>query len=129
MKVKGFSLLEVLVSVSLLGVITSTFTAGTMMMTRMVTDAEAKSKGILAAQQVLDEMRILAPSELPSTHISDSPINVIVEGTTYSVLRTYCAVSTYCPPTSSAETRHIKITVSKDNEQVYEVETVFTEFE
>ena len=127
----GTSLMEVLVSISMLGIVTTVFLTSSLSMSRMLSEVETKSQAVLAAQEVIEPLRQQKPSSMPSSLTVDSPVDVNLNGRVYQVEITYCEEPQYC--TSNAATgfsvsRHIKAEVMFNNQSYYEVETVFTEF-
>ena len=127
----GTSLMEVLVSISLLGIVTTVFITSSLSMSRMLSNAETKSQAVLAAQEVLESLRQEKTSSMPSTLTVESPVDIDLNGRTYQVTITYCEDSQYCmsnAATGLLGSRHIKAEVSFNNKIFYEIETVFTEF-
>ena len=121
---KGFSLIEVLISISIMSISSSVMLTSFMSQVQTVNDSVVKSASIYAAQRVLDEIRTESIDALPSTG-SDDAVSVAVDGKSYSVVVTYCIDSSYC----STNARHITVDVSYNGTSVYDVETVYTTFE
>lgn len=127
----GVSLIEVLVSISLLGIVTTVFITSSISMSRMLSNAETKSQAVLAAQEVLEPLRQEKPSNLPDTLTVQSPVEVDLNGRIYDVIITYCEEAQYCSSNVTGGlvgSRHIKAEVLYEGESYYEIETVFTEF-
>lgn len=127
-KEHGMTIIEVLVAMVILGVVTAFYASSLALNTSYITDSEHKSEALLAAQEVLDDLRLVRTSTMPTTLTSSSSQNVTIGGTTYGVVVTYCAITTYCPPTASDGSRHILVTVTLAGKEIYAIETVFTEF-
>lgn len=119
----GFSLIEVLVSISLFSIIGMGLAKGFIMQMRSNNDSAIRIQAISAAQQVLDRIRTTDPASLP-TGGSAVAETVTVSGRNYSVVITYCAISAYC---TAVTTRHIRAAVSYRNSKRYEVDTVFSQ--
>ncbi len=126
LKENAFSLIEILVALSILAFVLTAFHTSLTQASNSIKNAEIKSEAQIAAQQVLDVLRLANPSTLPRTRTSDPAENIIVGRTTYQVLVTYCSNLTYCPPTTTNDTRHVAVDVKYNNQLVYEVESVFT---
>ena len=124
----GFTLLEFIVSMGILSFAISGFLSSSISMSNMLSKSDIQSKAILVAQEVLDEIRLYDLNTLPSTQQSDAAINITVDGTTLSAIVTYCKNSTYCPPTSSNDVRHINVDIYYQGKKVYDIETVYTKF-
>ncbi len=122
----GFSLIEVLVALIIIGIVSATFSTSVMQANSMLRLGEIKSEAQIAAQQVFDQMRLENTTTMPSTVTSNAPINITFGARTYQVVVTYCSNMTYCPPTATSETRHLKVVVTYDSKEVYEVESVLT---
>lgn len=122
----AFSLLEMLVAISILAGVLSAFHGSLTQASNSIKNAEIKSEAQIAAQQVLDVLRLANPISLPGTTTIDATKNIVVGKTTYQVKVTYCKNLTYCPPATTPKTRHIAVDVNYNNKLVYEVESVFT---
>jgi type II secretory pathway pseudopilin PulG len=120
---KGFTIVESLVSmgvfsVGILGMLSAFTTA-----VRFNHVYERKSAAVYAAQQALDELRVSDPSSLPTSGTTSQTITI--NSKPYTVQTIYCPLGgTYCAATSS---RYLRIRVSRDSLQLYEVDTVFTQ--
>ncbi len=119
----GFSLLEVLVAITLFSIVSMGLARGFIMQMKSNTDSEIRAQSLSAAQYVLDRLRTVDPASLPSSG-SAAPETVSISGRNYSVTIRYCALASYC---IAATTRHLRATVSYQNKQRYEVDTVFTQ--
>jgi type II secretory pathway pseudopilin PulG len=85
--------------------------------------SQLRMEAIQAANTIIDQKRLIDPTTMPSSG-SDAAITVPVNNHNYSVVVSYCTVSTYC---SSNTVRHLELTVSLNNENVFSTETVFTQ--
>ncbi|MBX7145464.1 MAG: type II secretion system GspH family protein [Oligoflexia bacterium] len=117
----GFTLIEVMVALVLFLGISATLGTGYVAMLKRSNVTETRTLAMGAAQQVLDVLRLTDPSTLPTS--GSSTQNVAIGGKTFAVTTTYCATSSYC---ASASNRHIKVSVYRSNQKVFDVETVFT---
>jgi prepilin-type N-terminal cleavage/methylation domain-containing protein len=118
----GFSLMEVLMSMVLLGVVGAGLAPGMLMNVKAITRNELRSESIAAAQQVLDDLRTEDPTTLPST--GDTEATASINGRTFDITTYYCLESTIC---DSGNSRHLTVEVRYKNERIYGVETVFTQ--
>jgi type II secretory pathway pseudopilin PulG len=119
----GFSLLEALFAVTLLGIVAMAISRAFVAQARANTQSEIRSEAVQAAQQVLDRLRTVDPASLPASG-SQTPENIVVGNRTYSVVVAYCLESAFC---SAATTRHIRATVNYRSVKRYEVDTVFAQ--
>ena len=119
----GFTLLEVLVALMIFGVIAASLTPMFATHAKFNSQAEIRSGAIAAAQEVLDNVRLQDPATLPLTGTS-SIQNVEAGDRTYQVTVSYCSNSAYCLTSAS---RHLKVDVSYRGQEMYEVETVYTQ--
>ncbi len=120
---KGFSLLEVMVSLFIFSVVLAGMSPAFVAQLQQNTASEVKTEAIMAAQQVLDSLRLQDISALPLTG-AGTPTTITFGPRAFVVTPTYCAISSYC--TSNA-TRHIGIRVTYAGVLRYETETVFTQ--
>jgi len=120
---RGFSLIEVLVSISLFSIIGMGLAKGFIMQMRSNNESAIRIQAISAAQQVLDRIRTVDPASLP-TGGSAAAETVSISGRNYSVVISYCAISAYC---TAATTRQLRAVVSYRNIKRYEVDTVFSQ--
>lgn len=117
----GFTLLEVLVAMSIFALFSALISP--IYVTHMKHNymAERKAGAMEAAQLVLDELRLLDPGTLPSSGAS-APQTVNAGEFSYTVVRNYCPHPAYC----TTRTRDIRLDVNYKGQKLYEVETVFT---
>ena len=122
MRERGFTLLEVLVSLGLFSIISTSLAASFAHHLKTNNLTERKSAAVMAAQQVMDEVRVQDPATLPSTGRTTQ--TVTIGNRAFTVVTDYCSETTYC---TSANIKHIKITVSFSNQSVYQVSTVYAQ--
>lgn len=119
---KGFSLLEVLVSVTIFSIaalgIVPTFNS---FMGRN-SHSHIQASALQAAEQVLDSIRIQSTSTLPTTG-NDGGKNISVGGHSFVVTTYYCEQSSLC---SGTLTRHLRVQVKYKTQEIFNVQTVFT---
>jgi len=128
MKDAGFTLIEVLVALTIMGIISVAMAPSFISHARMNTMSEKKTEAIQAAQMILDGTRIQDMSSLPTSG-SATAVSVDIGDRVYEVVVKYCEASQYCPPTVSNNTRHITAEVFLDGDEIYELQTVFTKLQ
>ena len=96
---------------------------GFVMQLKANNDNAIRIQAISAAQQVLDGLRVSDPSTFPTTG-SDAARNVQIAGRTFSVVVTYCAITSLC---TAVTTRHLRASVNYKGKKRYEVDTVFSQ--
>lgn len=119
---KGYTLVEVLVAMSILAIATAAATPAFVRQLHANTQSEIRAGAIAVAQDTLDALRSGSIQTLPSSG-TDGPFDADGGKRTYQVQREYCAISAYCP---SNNTRHIKVHVSYHGTTVFTAETVLT---
>jgi len=119
----GFSLMEVIISMALIGIISAGAIPAFLFQFQTVTRNELRSGAINAAQERLDQVRVITPGDLPMSG-SDAAVIIDAGHRTYSVITTYCLDPTYC---EAANTRHVLVEVEYRDQEIYSVETVFTQ--
>lgn len=122
MRDRGFSLIEVLVAISVLSISTAAIIPVYIGQMQINGRMEIKTEAIQVAQRYIDELRQKDPLFLPSSGVS-SELSMEVGNHRYQTHIFYCRDSSLC---TSARTRHITVEVSYHDEKVYEVQTVFT---
>lgn len=119
---QGFSLVELLVTLAILGIIIGVMLTAIASNTQLNSRTEQNSQATVAAQQVLDDTRTLDPSTLPLSGAA-SPKTVTVGGRDYKVTLRYCvATPNYC----KGSARQVQATVEHGSKTLFSVETVFT---
>ena len=119
----GFTLLEVLVAVGIFSVASAAIATCFASQLKFNYKYETKSGAIAAAQQVLDGIRVLDPTTLPSSG-SATPQTVTIGGKNFVVNVTYCSPSTYCV---SNNIRALHVVVTYANVTQYTVDTIFSQ--
>lgn len=122
MNSRGFTLLEVLVSLTLLGIAGAAIVPALHSYSRFNRSMEIKSGALQAAQVILDEMRFQNPSTMRASG-EDAAVTVDIGRERYAVSVAYCLRNQYC----SSSSRHLKILVRHSEKVVYDVETVYTQ--
>jgi len=118
----GFSLLEVLVAIAIFALAASEMLPAFNSFTGRNSYSHVKVGALQAAEQVLDELRSVDPSSLPSSG-NDGGQNVTVGNDTFVATTYYCPQAALC---SGLSTRHLKVDVSKNDQSIIKIETVFT---
>ena len=121
MNSRGFTLLEALVAMAILGIALAGLVPSFQSFMDANSLSEQRSNAVAAAQEVMEGLRQLDPSGLPST--GNSSVQAVTVGNhEYEVVATYCVETSYC----SSAARHIVLEVSFAGKTVYTVESVFT---
>ena len=122
----GFTLVEVIVALAIMGVVIAASTTSFMTHLRANYSAEIVFEGEQATQSVIDDLRYVEVSSLPDSG-TDAPRSISMnELRDFQVYVTYCPEEVYC---SSDMVRHLRVRADYRGEAVYETETVFTQFE
>ena len=125
-KEAGFTLVEVVVALAIMGVVIAASTTSFITHLRANYTAELIFEGEQAAQSVIDDLRYEEVSSLPLNG-TDSPRNITMNALReFQVYVTYCPEDTYC---SSDTVRHLRVRADYRGERVYQTETVFTQLE
>lgn len=118
----GFTLLEVLVSLSLFSLASIAIAKSFTLHISTNNKSEQKTGAIMAAQRVLDQIRVLDPTTLPTSGTTSQ--NVTIGSRNYQTSTTYCNPSTYC---SSTNVRFLTVKVQYRGSQLYAVDTIFSQ--
>ena len=128
----GFSLLEAMVSLLVLLAMMAGILPVFMSWRLSTIQNSIKTGAISISQEILDELRqdpnvsgwdsSGSQTKMPS---GESIASIEYEGRTFNASLTYCSNSQFC----STSTRQITLDVSHNNETIYSIETVYTEFE
>lgn len=121
-RVSGFTLIEVLVAIVLLGITAAAALPAFRAQARFNTKMEIKTGAIQTAEQTLDELRLEDPEDLPTSG-SSAWESLTVGDRQYELRTSYCVNADYC---LSERSRHVVVTVKYLDEEIYELETVFT---
>ncbi len=120
---RGFTILEVLVSLSIFSIASVAIAKSFTNHLAFNKQAERRSGAITAVQQVLDGLRVLDPSTLPTTGTSAAQ-NVTVGNKTYAVTTQYCRITSYC---SSANVRFLTVKAKYRGTDQYTVDTIYSQ--
>jgi prepilin-type N-terminal cleavage/methylation domain-containing protein len=121
MSERGFTVLESLVALGILGVALAAMVPSFQTFMDANSVSETRSNGLAAAQEVMEILRQQDPSTLPTSGAS-SPQAVQIGEHVYEVVARYCESSEFC----NADSRHIIVEVSFAGKSIYVVETVYT---
>lgn len=117
---KGFSILEVMVAVSLFSLCVTSLAASCFRFMGMNTKMEQKIVAQSVAQELLEGYRQGDPAALPSS--GTTSLDITRGSRTFQTTTQYCANAAYC--TSSA--RQLTVTVNYKGAQMVSLTTVFT---
>jgi prepilin-type N-terminal cleavage/methylation domain-containing protein len=118
----GFSLLEVLLAVTLIGLIVIGVLPAMLACKDTNSLNEIRSGAAAAAQRVMEEHRRADPALLPTS--GSSAVEVVTVGDRdYEVISYFCLEPAWCDLVS----RHIVVEVGHGTETVVSIETVFTQ--
>lgn len=117
----GVTLIEVLVTMLLVGVISVTILSSMSSTFAMNSDAERRIDAVLVAQNKMDEVKRLDPASLPSSGSKNE--TVTVKGRDYLVTLRYCTTPVYCLNSN----RQVAIDVKYANKLMFTGESVFTQ--
>jgi prepilin-type N-terminal cleavage/methylation domain-containing protein len=119
---RGFTMIEALVSLAILGIALAGIVPGFFLYTRTNALSEVRSGSVAAAQRVFEALRAQDPADLPSSGASAAQI-VPVGKNEFQVVTRYCVITPYC----SAGNRHVVIEVSYGGRIVFTIESVLTQ--
>ena len=117
----GVTLVEVLVSIVIIGVISIVVLSAMGSAFKLNNDAELSTQAAFLAQDKLDTLKLLDPATLPISGQDDS--TVTSNNRPYAVRVRYCVTANYCLNKS----RDVIIEVSANNKLLFTGETVFTQ--
>jgi len=119
---QGFSLIEVMVSVIMLGIFLTGLVPFVLGQSGFNSQSERRTEAAMAAQIVMDEYRLEDPRYMPSTG-SVGPIEVQLGDRTFDVVTQFCSQSSFC---INNNIRHLRVSVIYHGDVLYTGETVFT---
>jgi prepilin-type N-terminal cleavage/methylation domain-containing protein len=119
---RAFTLLEVIVSLGIFSIVTVGIYPAVINHLQTNHLSAERTSAIHAAQQVLDNLRLVNPGTLPPSGSTQS--EQTIGDKTFQVTTTYCEKSAYCV---SPNTRHLKVEVFYEGEFRFETETVYTQ--
>lgn len=120
----GLTIVETIVALAILGVVLSFVVPSFVTNLQISSRTELRGTAVAVAQQVLEGLRQVDPTTLPSTGNS-APQSITVQGRTFQAVTTYCAQASFC----SASARHVRVAVSYNGSQLYVAETVYTKLQ
>ncbi len=120
---RGFTLLEVLVSLSILAIALSSLMPVFASLSKFNTQMDFKTKAIAAGQERMESIRESDHSTIPTSGSVDT--NHVIDGTPLLLTTTYCETSSFC----TGDNKHISIDIIHNGNKIHELETVFTNFE
>ena len=118
----AFTIMEVLVALALFSIAAIAMARAFASNMRLNTEADIRSGAVEAAQRVLDDLRVIDPSTLPTSGQVNSTVQI--GDRTYSAAVTYCKTSTYC---SSTTIRDVYVAITFNSKKYYEAESVYTQ--
>jgi len=120
MSERGFTLIEALIALGLLGIVLAGLVPSFISFLDANSASEERSNAVAAGQQVMELLRRQDPASLPGA--GSSTIHAIDVGEhEFEVVARYCVETSYC----SASSRHIVVEVLFAGDPVYEIETVY----
>lgn len=122
MKASGFSLIEALVALVILGITLAAIVPGFIGYLNVNNNQEVRSQAVIAAQQVLEGLRVQDPTNMPAS--GSSSVQTISAGG-----RTFTYVVTYRQDPASCVTscRFVRVEISYQGGVVYAAETAYTQ--
>ena len=118
---RGFTLLESLVAVAILGVVMAAIAPTFFTYLDANTMSEERTGALAAAQETMEQLRHLDPTSMPDT--GSSPLQIVSVGKRdFEVQTHFCTANQFC----GEDSRHLLIEVSYGGRTVYSVESVFT---
>lgn len=129
---QGFSLLEAMVSLLVLFAMMAGLLPIFMSWRISTINNSIKTGAIAISQQILDELRQDSNVNSWSNSGSETSLpsgrsiaSIDYEGKTYNASISYCTNSSFC----DLYTRHVTLDVSHNNDTIYSIQTVYTNFE
>lgn len=121
MNERGFTLLEALISMAIIGMVLASLIPVFSIYVNTNTRMEQRTGAAAAAQRIMENLRRQDPATLPDS--GSSPMAVIEVGDRdYEVVTHYCREATYC----AGDSRHVVVEVSYGGRTIYTVESVYT---
>jgi prepilin-type N-terminal cleavage/methylation domain-containing protein len=118
---QGFTIVEVMVSLGIFGIVSAMMATSMVQMLRTNYDNEVRSGAYSAAQLVLDDFRSQNISLLPTSG-NGTIQNITISGKTFNVTPTFCITASDC---ATANIRGIRVSVSHKSQVRYVVDTVY----
>ena len=121
---KGLTLMEAMAAMVIVTILIVAIVPALVGFTHVNQKSEWRSGAVDAAELMLERYRTQeVGSDLPTVAGSQTE-TITMGGFDYEAKTFFCQTISYC----DGETTHIKVEVSYQNEKLYEVETVFTNF-
>ncbi|MER3484186.1 MAG: prepilin-type cleavage/methylation domain-containing protein [Meiothermus sp.] len=117
----GLSFIEVVVALSILGVVLVGVVPSFLSYMELNTRSEQRSNAVRLVEERLEALRLVNPQTLPTAGSQDSIQTR--NGRAYTVRTTYCAEASLC----NSGSRHIRVEVFLNGRNIYAAETVFTQ--
>ncbi|MCP3980088.1 MAG: prepilin-type N-terminal cleavage/methylation domain-containing protein [bacterium] len=118
---RGFTLVEALIAMALLGIILSGVAAGFVSLSTINTHNELRTGAVQAAQIVMEAWRGVSPVDMPDP-LRIVRENVVVGEREFRVHTRFCGIAELC----SEDVRHIVVEVNFQGNRIYSVETVYS---
>lgn len=122
----GFSMVETLVALGVMGILCSTLALALVAQARMNKHSQIVAGAVVAAERVLDNMRAAPITDLPTTG-SQTTSGVIVGPNNFTVVSQFCRTSSICSGGSTV--RQVTLDVKLNSKSIYGIETVFSQFD
>lgn len=119
---KGFTLLETVVALTLFLIMIAGFSQAVASQVTHGRNSDIRAKAAMAAQFFLDDLRSEDPATLPTSGAGTTE-TVTIDDKEFEVTPEYCTEIAYC---TSANIRHILVSVVHNGNDIYSVETVYT---
>lgn len=121
MKATGFTLIETLVTISVVTVALMALLALMSGVFNVNQRADTQGQAIMLAQREFDRMKRITPSVLPATGTQEEAVTF--NGRPFMLRRTYCPAPVYC----TANQRGVRVDVLAGATVMFSAETVYTE--
>ncbi|SMB77727.1 type IV pilus modification PilV family protein [Deinococcus hopiensis] len=118
---QGFTLIEAIVSLLILGVIMSAFVPIFLNNLKMNTESERISQATSAIESFFDKLRTAPVNKIPTSGVGQEDISV--NGVIYKIEATYCRNASLCTDNS----RMVTAKALFNNRSIASAETIFTE--
>lgn len=119
-KQKGFSLVEVLVSLSIIMLISTGIFHSLMMNIKHTRNSFYRSQAVQVAQEYLDRLRHQDPTSIPSS--GNATDSITIGEREFEIDVSYCLKNQFC----GLNTRHVSLEIFHNGVKYFDVETVYT---
>ncbi|MER3483066.1 MAG: prepilin-type cleavage/methylation domain-containing protein [Meiothermus sp.] len=123
MKTSGFSLIEALVALVILGIALAAIVPGFIGYFNVNNNQEVRSQAVIAAQRVLEEKRTVDPNTMPRSG-SDPAQTISAGGRTFTYVVTYREDATN---SCTVSCRFVRVDIIYGGGVVYAAETAYTQ--